>query len=217
MEGTLLVHGHSIGPGRQSREHHAPAPLLQVHSRIVHQGRLVDGQVGAVQQAYGEGRVGTPYLPYQGVFVGVFVAVPLRRRHPPGDALGIELEARQLTGNGSSFTGAKRQLVAKAQAVIKHPHPKIECSGVILFSGELHQQLVVMVAHQATLAPGLLPLLVAGRTLCRDQGKPLVEGRRMAKHQAKGRVTHHLATAKLYPVARRTLLTPDAETYLPIR
>ena len=53
-----------------------------------------------------------------------------------------------------------RELVAEADAVVEGAEHHVEPARQRRFLDEAHAQLVVMIAHEAALAPGLLPGLV---------------------------------------------------------
>ena len=53
--------------------------------------------------------------------------------------------------------------ITKTQSIIKYAHAQVHGFFRVINSREGHQQFIVMIAHEALLAPGLLPSAIACR------------------------------------------------------
>jgi len=140
----------------------------------------------------------------RGVAVQVLLAVPLERRDPPGGGRAGEREFGQLGADPRfAHPGLFRELVAQADAVVVDPQHHVEATpgmgGVHGFLGETGAQLVVVVAGQAALAPGLLPGLVDAAPGLAGERDIALQAAIAKQHAQPRRCNHRLAIA-FHPV-----------------
>jgi hypothetical protein len=160
----------------------------QPHRRVVHQRRLVQRQVQAALGAHRQRRVDQAHLGQWRALDGVFQHQLLTRRDGPGRGGLGDIEFGQLVNDaGDGQLRLFGQLVAKAQAVVEHPHAQRHAAALLFGLLQLHQQLAVMVAHAAAFAPGLLPGLVDLGGLLTDELEAAVQLVGVGQQQAQAR------------------------------
>jgi len=96
--------------------------------------------------------------------VQVFVPVPLAARYPPGGAVAGEVELGQLVGDPQRLAHARIvEDIAEGDRVVEDAERDAEPALLFAVFLEADGQFLVVIAHEALLAPGLLPGLVMAR------------------------------------------------------
>ena len=134
--------------------------------------------------------------------VQVLVAVVAAPRDPPGDRarVVVEPELGQLVRDVDRALVARlrRHLVAEAETVVERAHTQVEAALRAFGRLEPHDQLVVVIAHVAPLAPRLLPGVVVRAGAARGDAEAAIErglgaeaeAERAGRHRLHAGVTH---------------------------
>lgn len=120
--------------------------------------------------------------------VQVFVTVPFAGRDPPRGSRGRDVELGQFVVDHHVLElRLVRELVAETDAVVVDPEHHVEGTLELELLGQAHAQFVVVVAHEATLAPGLLPGLVEAARAAVGQHQVAVQLLGVAQQEAQPR------------------------------
>ena len=121
----------------------------------------MDRDVQAAGALDGHRRVRLRELGQRCMVVEIFVAIPLAGRCPPGRGRLEDVEFRQFIDDVDLVQGGLvRELVAEAQAVVVDAKHHVESAMRLVIIEQRNAQFVVVIAHEAPFAPGLLPGLV---------------------------------------------------------
>ncbi len=148
--------------------------------------------------AQGDGRLRIANLLQRSAVVQVFLAVPFSRRNPPGGGLFGDVELGELLADADlAQLGLVGELVPEAHAVVVEAEHHLVAARWRSLLGKGHPQLVVVVAHLTTFAPGLFPGLVeAARRLAGDDEVAFELGCIQEQEAEPRRRDHRLAMAQ---------------------
>ena len=115
----------------------------------------------AIVHAEGDRRVRHRHRVDRRFFVEIFVAVPLATGNPPGRAVLREIEFGQLIRDPQCLTHAPVvEDIAKGDCIVEHAEGHAETPLFVAVLLETDGQFVVVIAHEALLAPRLFPCFV---------------------------------------------------------
>jgi hypothetical protein len=203
LERQRAFHLPAFRGGRELGAEAAALGAAQPHARIVDQRGLVEGDMQAVIGAHGHRRVRAGDLLDRGALVEVLVAVPFAGRDPPGGGGFGERELGQLLVDDR--LGHRRLLgegVAEADAVVEHPEHQVEHAVRDDGLTDGRAQLLVVVAHEAVLAPGLLPGLIVAAPRLRGEREVSVERAAAAQAEAEAGVVDDLLAEAQHAVGQ---------------
>ncbi|MNN42280.1 hypothetical protein D3C81_1564500 [compost metagenome] len=153
----------------------------------------MDRDVQAAVAPHGHRRLGAADRVDAGAVVEVFLAVPFPGRNPPGLAVLGQVELGQLGADADGLQPVLLgEFVAEAQAVVIEAADHVEATAKTGLLDEGHSPFVVMVAHIAALAPGLLPGLVDRDGGARRQGHVALQHGRVGQQEAQPGRVHNL-------------------------
>ena len=173
----------------------AGAQLIERHRGIVDQRRLVDRHVLAGHGAEGRGRVRIVNLACGRDAVDIFVAVELVRGGVPHGGLVADGELGELLDDGDVALqrGLFLELVAEADAGVEGAEADGDVArGAVGGGAESDGELVVLVAHQTALAPGLFPRRVDAGAGGAGNGHAALEAVMFGEEHAEQRGCDHL-------------------------
>jgi hypothetical protein len=121
----------------------------------------------------------------------------------------IESKLGQLVGDiDGAIAGLRRHFVAEAEAVVEYAHPQVEFARVgpagfgLAGRFEVHEQLVVMIAHEAAFTPRLLPGFVVTRARSVRDPEAVIEGGLRFEAHAKEASRHDVGTHVAHRIKR---------------
>ncbi len=185
VERSLSDHGGIGQAGRQLGSEAGAFRAAQVHPRIVDQGGFVDRDVGAGLAAHGDRGLGAADRADRGAVVEVFLAVPFPGGDPPRLAVLGQVKLGQFRSDTDGLQrGLVGELVAEGDAVVIQANQDIETALQAGFLDIGHAPLVVVVAHEAALAPRLLPGIIHQDRLAGRHGKVALQHRDVGQQEA---------------------------------
>src|SRR5690606_29992493 len=151
-------------------------------------------------------------------------AIPAAGRNPPGGGLlgRGQGEGGFLVDDIDPALAVIRQFfllwyfIAKSHTIVKHTHAQNKMMGGFFFAPEGDCQFVMLVAHQATLTPGLLPGGILLRIVMIDNLQITHKTFHTAKLQSERRRGDDFLTLELNAITGHAILIVDIKNNLAI-
>ena len=172
VERRSAPHLPAFRSGRKLRAETLALHPAQPHAGVVHQCRLVEGDVQPVLRLHRHRRVRLPDFGQRSLVIQVLVTVPLTGRDPPRGRRRGDIEFGQLVVDDDIVQlRLVRKLVAEADTVVVDAEHHVDRALEVDRLGEACSQFVVVVADEAIFAPGLLPGFIKAASVVRGQGQ----------------------------------------------
>ncbi|KAG1468123.1 hypothetical protein G6F57_012721 [Rhizopus arrhizus] len=200
-KGQGAAHLPTLGRGRKLRAQALALGAAQPHAGVVNQRRLMDRHVQAIAAAQGHRRIHQRHLTQRRALVQVFVVDRLAGGNPPGGRFRRNGELGQLVIDDRLVkVRLLGEHVAEAQAIVVDAEHHIQPAPAAGGLGQLHGQLVEVVAGDPAFAPGLFPAVIDAAPLLAEYGEITVQAA-VAQGEAELRILHHGLAETLDAVA----------------